>query len=96
METKKIAKERGIIRKDRICAKFTSGNEDEKTLMFERFCNGRLYQKLKGSGVFIFEIDRVNVKTLNKLIDDANKLDYVESAATDIQNELIEPVTKTE
>jgi len=82
--------------KVRISVKFTPGEEDEKIHMFEQFCDGRLHMKLKGSKVCVFEIKSIGLKALNKLIDDANGLDYVESASLDSQNELIDPVTKTE
>jgi len=81
--------------KIRISVLFTDGEEEEKISKFEEFCNGKLRMMMKGSKVCVFEIDRIDTKRLNKLIGDANKLEYVKSASIDQENELIEPVTET-
>ena len=72
----------------RIVVKFTDGESDSKVSQFEQFCNGKLRSQIKSAGIYVFEIEPASFKRLTLLADNAEKLDYVESAVLDERKDM--------
>lgn len=81
---------------DHILIQFQEGDITEQISMYEDFCKGKCETGENTAGVYIFYFDALSDPDMNKLVEDSNKLDYVKTASIDHENELIEPVTKTE
>lgn len=65
----------------RIVIKFTEGNEEEKVLLFEEFCGGKLHGIVRAARRYTFTFGaKQNIKQLKALLRKALELDYVAEA----------------
>ena len=81
---------------DHIIIRFKDGNREEQIRMYEEFCKGKCETGENTSDIYIFYFDALSDADMNDLVERSKMLDYVEAASIDHENELIDPVTKTE
>ncbi len=81
---------------DHIIVKFKDGDRTEQIAKYEEFCKGKAQSGSNTSDIYIFYFDALSSEELNKLLEESNKLNYVEIAQLDKQNELIDPVKVTD
>jgi hypothetical protein len=81
---------------DHIIVRFKEGDREKQIADYEAFCNGNVDVNDPNNEIYIFYFDKLSLPELNKLVEESNKLDYVEIAQLDQQNELIDPVKVNE
>ena len=81
---------------DHIIVRFREGDRIEQIAKYEEFCHGKAQTGPNTSDIYIFYFDAMSLPDLNRLVEESNKLDYVEIAQLDEQNELIDPVKESE
>ena len=73
----------------RIVVKFTEGDEEEKILLFEAFCGGRLHGRVRAAGRYTFTFGaKQNIKQLKALLRSAKELEYVTEAMLEEAREM--------
>ncbi len=76
----------------RIIVIFKEGDRADQIAKYESFCKGTVQSDNTDYDYYVFEFDPLDATSLKGLLENTEKLSYIESASLDPQIELIDPI----